>query len=253
MIPKPLIYAAIVLVTLALFPPAIIARTRAKNSRLPRVHLIQDMDNQPRLRAQQASPLFNDGRAMRPPVPGTVARGELRDEHFERGVVGHGFATTFPPQLTVNRALLERGRERFDIYCSVCHGRAGYGDGMVHQRADALMKTPTLANGTTWVAPKSLHEAAIRDQPVGQIFNTATNGVRNMAGYAAQIPTADRWAIVAYVKALQRSQQPRATDVPDLDDLKVIVEIVMTAEEAAAAAAAAAAPSGTGGPPGGKP
>jgi mono/diheme cytochrome c family protein len=221
MIPKPLIYAVVILVVLAMFPPALIARSRATTSREPRIHLVQDMDNQHRLKYQQASPafagvpLFNDGRAMRPPVAGTVARGELLDEHFDRGVSGNAWATTYPPQVRVDMALLRRGQERFNIYCSVCHGLAGYGDGMVHVRASQLLNTPTLSKGTSWVAPKSLHEEAIRQQPVGQIFSTITNGIRNMSGYAAQVPAADRWAIVAYVKALQRSQRARPGDVGD--------------------------------------
>ena len=102
---------------------------------------------------------------------------------------------------------------------------------MIHQRAMSLLSTPGISNGTTWVAPKSLHEELIRQLPVGQIFNTVTNGVRNMSGYAAQVPVADRWAIVAYVKALQRSQNARPTDVSDPQTLPQ-VDIEMSAEEA---------------------
>jgi mono/diheme cytochrome c family protein len=93
-----------------------------------------------------------------------------------------------------------------------CHGESGYGDGIIHQRADQLVRTGT--NGTEWVQPKSLHEQLIREQPVGQIFNSITNGIRTMPAYDAQIPTADRWAIVAYVEALQRSQFANENDVP---------------------------------------
>jgi mono/diheme cytochrome c family protein len=210
-IPKPLVYVTAILVVCALVPPALIARLRAMNSPLPRVHLIQDMDNQLRFEAQHANPLFQDGRAMRPPVSGTVARGEARlDEHFERGLVKGGWATGFPAQVTVDEALLLRGRQRFTIYCQPCHGVAGYGDGMINRRAMQLVDQGI--NGTTWVQPKSIHEQAIREQPVGQIFNSITNGVRNMPPYGPQIPVADRWAIVAYVKALQRSQNARSGD-----------------------------------------
>jgi mono/diheme cytochrome c family protein len=213
--PKPLLYATMVLIILAFVPPAVIARARAKNSRVPRVHLIQDMDNQGKFRAQHSNPLFADGRAMRPPVPNTVARGELNDDwHYHRGVAGGAWATSFPRQVTVDMDLLLRGRDRFNIFCQPCHGGAGFGDGIVHQRAMVLMNNPLIGNGTTWVAPKSLHEQAIREQPVGQIFNSLTNGVRNMAGYSSQVPVADRWAIVAYVRALQRSQHARDEDVP---------------------------------------
>ncbi len=209
--PKGFIYAAIILLCVAMIPPALIAQFRATRSHLPRVHLVQDMDNQPRYEAQHANPLFADGRAMRPPVAGTVARGQMReDEHFELGVVKGAWATTFPQRVPVTMDLLRRGQERFNIYCRPCHGAAGYGDGMVNKRAMELMNLGT--NGTTWVQPKSLHEEQIRQQPVGQIFNSITNGVRNMPPYAAQIPAADRWAIVAYVRALQRSQTANPSD-----------------------------------------
>lgn len=203
--PKIFIYGSLILITLALIPPAIIARARAVNSPEPRIHLVQDMDNQPRYEAQHANPLFADGRAMRPPVPGAVARGRLDDDdHFYRGIDGDEWATTFPAQVRVTREFVEHGRERFNIYCTPCHGMAGYGDGMVNKRAMELMNLGT--NGTTWVQPKSVHEAQIRAQPLGQYFNSITNGVRNMPAYGPQIPVRDRWAIVAYVKALQRSQ-----------------------------------------------
>lgn len=212
--PKGLIYATLILVLLAMVPPALIARQRAVTFSKPRIHIIQDMDDQIKFKAQNGSPLFNDGRAMRPDVEGTVARGELRaDDHFDRGVSGGQWATDFPAQIMVNMDLLRRGQERFGIYCQPCHGAAGYGDGIINERAMRLMEAPMFGNGTTWVQPKSVHEAAIREQPVGQTFNSITNGVRNMAGYAAQIPTEDRWAIVAYVKALQRSQHAEPSDL----------------------------------------
>jgi mono/diheme cytochrome c family protein len=148
---------------------------------------------------------------MRPPVAGTVARAGLReDDHYERGIANGDWATTFPDKIEVNMTLLERGRERFTIYCQPCHGVAGYGDGMINKRAMELVNLGT--NGTTWVAPKSIHEEQIREQPIGQIYNSITNGVRNMPPYGPQIPVADRWAIVAYVKALQRSQNASERD-----------------------------------------
>jgi len=102
----------------------------------------------------------------------------------------------------------ERGRERFGIYCTPCHGQVGEGDGMVHQRA------MTLAEGT-WVPPSNMTEERVRVMPVGEIFNTVTNGVRNMPGYGRQIPAEDRWAIILYVRALQRS---RAAELKDLSE-----------------------------------
>jgi len=207
--PKMIITIALLLLTAAAIPPALIAQARAVRSKKPRIHLIQDMDNQPRFEAQHANALFADGRAMRPPVAGTVARGELRaDDHLYRGISGGEWATTFPATIDVTMQLMERGRQRFNIYCQPCHGAAGYGDGIVNKRAMEWLNLGT--NGTTWVAPKSIHEQQIREQPVGQIFNSITNGVRNMPPYGPQIPVADRWAIVAYVKALQRSQNASA-------------------------------------------
>ncbi len=211
--PKILIYGTIVVIFLAMIPPAVIAWARAVNSSQPRIHLIQDMDNQPKFRAQHANALFADGRAMRPPITGTVARGRLNeDDHYYRGISNGQWAATFPPQVPLTMDLLQRGRERFNIYCQPCHGLAGYGDGMVNKRAMVLMNLGV--NGTTWVQPKSIHEQQIREQPVGQYFNTITNGVRNMPAYGPQIPVADRWAIVAYVRALQRSQNARPDDAP---------------------------------------
>lgn len=218
-VPKPFLYVGVTVAFIALIPPALIIRARGATSGKPRIHMIQDMDNQHRINVQAASPsvggapLFADGRGMRLPVPGTVARGELAlDDHHERGLVGGTWAEGFPRRVPVTPALLERGRERFNIYCAPCHGESGHGDGIVHHRAMELLNSPALANGTTWVAPKSLHEPAIVDQPVGQIFNTITNGVRNMAGYADQVALDDRWAIVAYVKALQRSRRAQPGD-----------------------------------------
>lgn len=216
--PKAFVYGALILLTLALIPPALIARARTRQTENRRIHFIQDMDNQSRFRAQHTNPMFADGRAMRPLVPGAVARGEAgEDVHYEHGVVhdgGGGWAATFPAAVDVTMDFVRHGRERFEIYCTPCHGQAGYGDGIIHRRAMELVANPQISAGTTWVAPKSLHDADVRDQPPGQVFNTVSNGVRNMSGYAAQIPTADRWAIVAYVKALQRSQNARPTDVP---------------------------------------
>lgn len=202
-----------ILIVLGSVPFALAAMARAVPSSRTRIHIIQDMDNQPKFRAQHANPLFADGRAMRPPVAGTVARGRLEaDDHYYRGVVDNGWSTTFPPQVQVNLDLVHRGQDRFNIYCTPCHGYAGYGDGMVNERAMELVNRAV--NGTTWVQSKNIHEQLIREQPLGQTFNTITNGVRNMAGYAAQISTEDRWAIVAYVKALQRSQAADLNDLP---------------------------------------
>jgi mono/diheme cytochrome c family protein len=103
--------------------------------------------------------------------------------------------------------MLLRGQERFNIYCSPCHGLTGAGDGLVSRRADALQEG-------TWVPPLTFHGDQVRGRPVGHLFNTITHGIRNMPAYGAQIPAEDRWAIVAYVRALQRSQNATVADVP---------------------------------------
>lgn len=251
--PKPLIYLAIVVTSIALIPPVLIYQARSINSPRPRIHYIQDMDNQPRFKTQQANDLFVDGRASRPLIEGTVARGEAKlDEHYWKGWSDGGFATTYPDQVEVTMELLERGRERYDIYCSVCHGQAGYGDGMVHKRATELVNNPLIGNGTVWVAPKNIHETAIAAQPVGQIYNTVTKGIRTMRGYEAQVPVEDRWAITAYVKALQRSQAANLGDLdpsvnPDqleLNDLRPELDEEAPADAAAAANTDAATPNG---------
>jgi mono/diheme cytochrome c family protein len=115
--------------------------------------------------------------------------------------------------MKMDAALLARGQERFGIYCAACHGYAGFGDGAVNQRALELVSNVNgPVNGTTWVAAKNLHDETVRTQSMGQVFNTITHGIRNMAGYGAQIPVADRWAIAAYVKALQLSQDASASN-----------------------------------------
>jgi len=214
-VPKPFIYISLALATAALIPPALIARARTRTQEKPRIHYVQDMDNQAKFRAQHVNPLFADGRAMRPRVEGTVPRGELAvDQHLHKGVTDGQWAESFPRELPVDAAFARRGEERFAIYCTPCHGVDGYGNGIVHVRAMELLNNPTIGNGTEWVQPKNIHEPEIREQPVGQIFNTITNGVRNMAGYESQIPVEDRWAITLWVEVLQRSQNALPGDLP---------------------------------------
>ena len=109
--------------------------------------------------------------------------------------------------ISVTMQLMERGRERFDVFCAPCHGLAGAGDGMVAKRAEELQEG-------TWTPPASFHSELVRGRTDGHLFNTITNGIRNMPAYAPQIPVEDRWAIVAYVRALQRSQGAPLEDVP---------------------------------------
>ena len=211
-LPRILVYMLLIGGCLALIPPLVFARMRATPSPNRPIHIFYDMDFQPKFKTQAPNPLFADGRAMRPPVEGTVARGESYvDTHLNEGVTAGGWATTLPSSMSMDEATLARGHQRFDIYCSACHGYAGFGDGAVNQRAMELVANANgPVNGTQWVAAKSLHDETTRNQPMGQLFNTITHGIRNMAGYGSQITVEDRWAIAAYVKALQLSQDAPA-------------------------------------------
>jgi mono/diheme cytochrome c family protein len=212
-LPGWLVTTTVIVSALALVPFAFIARARVKTTTEPRIHPIQDMDNQPYYRAQSASGLFADGRAMRPPVPGTVARGDLQqDPAYYRGLVSDTWTGEEPPWVTgipvdVTSEFMDRGQERYNIFCSACHGWTGEGNGPVARRAEELQEG-------TWTPPLSYHSQAVRDRPVGHLFNTITNGIRSMPAYGTQIPVEDRWAIVAYIRALQRAENARLGDVP---------------------------------------
>jgi len=202
--PKIITRVLVLLILLAMFPPLLVALARAKHSGKPRIHLIQDMDNQPKARAQAASDIFADGRSMRPHVEGTVPRGGLDlDDHFNRGIVDGQWATDFPEQVPLTRETIARGENRFNIYCAPCHSPSGNGRGMIAQRAAVLQQQ---GKAPAWVAPKAIYDPTAIVRPVGELFNIVTNGINTMSGYGPQIPEADRWAIVAWVKVLQRSQ-----------------------------------------------
>jgi len=205
-LPRWIIYSIVVLVTVSWIPLALALRARTVRSAKPPLHVVTDMDNQPSYRTQKRNMMFADRRAMRPQVSGTVARGQLiSSDALAFGKEGDDWVTAFP--LPVDQVLLERGRERFSIYCSPCHGHSGYGDGAVAKRADTLQEG-------TWTPPSSFHTDLIRSRPVGHIYNSITHGIRNMPAYGPQISVEDRWAVVAYVKALQRSQFAGVDDVP---------------------------------------
>jgi mono/diheme cytochrome c family protein len=211
-------WAAIVLTCAATIPLSLIFRARTTYSEKPRIHFIQNMDNQPKYVSQEANALFLDGRAMRPMVEGTVSQSQMAgDTHTFMGLVDGAWAETYPASVAVDKDFVLRGQGRFNIYCSPCHGKGGFGDGVVHHRAQRLVETGV--NGTTWVAPKNLHEEAVAEQPKGQVFNTITNGIRTMGAYGSQITVEDRWAIVAYIEALQISQNADPTDVEGSDTL----------------------------------
>ena len=146
------------------------------------------------------STFFDDNRSARPVVPDTVARGHLRsDELLYTGKVNGVIADTFPFAITGQD--LDRGRERYNIYCTPCHGRAGDGEGMIVQRG--------------FSAPPSYHIERLRKAPAGHFFDVITNGYGRMFSYASRVSPEDRWRIVAYIRALQLSQQAGIDDVPE--------------------------------------
>jgi mono/diheme cytochrome c family protein len=207
--PKVLIYGLVVMTVLAAVPFALAAKARFTRTPSPRIHLIQDMDSQPKYRAQRMNTTFADERSARSDLPGTVAVGELQDDdHFFRGKVGDAWATTFPAQVELSDASMARGKERFGVYCTPCHGLGGEGNGMVHKHAEALGEG-------TWIQPTNITQEYLRVMPVGQLFDTITHGVRNMPPYGGQITAADRWNIIMYLRALQRTQAGKVTDVPE--------------------------------------
>ena len=175
-----------------------------------------DMQDQPRYKAYKHSDFFSDGRASRDLPEGTVARGLLKENkalytgkinnpnpnvqvETTTNTAGNTIVTSFPNDIDefpvpVTKELVDRGQERFNIYCIVCHGPVGNGDGMLVRRG--------------FGAPPTYHDDRLRNAPVGHFFDVITNGWGKMNSYAAQVPVADRWAIVSYIRALQVSQNP---------------------------------------------
>jgi len=159
----------------------------------------QDMHDQPKYKPLKASAFFEDGRDSRPLVPDTVAREHLDDDPLlYTGKTGNEPSTRFP--FPVSQSVLARGQQRFNVYCSPCHDRTGSGNGMIVRRG--------------YRKPPSFHIDRLRGMPVGYFFDVITHGFGVMPDYAAQIPVEDRWAIVAYVRALQLSQHATLADVP---------------------------------------
>ena len=257
-VPRPFFMAWGVMVALSVIPVLIVLKMRVTNSDSPRFHIFYDMDFSPAKDAQQHSSLFADGRAMRPDVPGTVARGELgQDMNYLTGIGIDALAkldsrraeylvrahanpllddepgsaadsdqptggdsqepsvmdtTPWLKQnpLKVDLDLVRRGQAYFGIYCSVCHGMNGGGNGLVNLRAQKIL-------ADTWIPPSVLYaDNLYADKyPDGKLFSTISNGIRKMPGYAGQIKAKDRWAIVAYVRALQQSQNASIDLVPE--------------------------------------
>ena len=179
----------------------------------------QDMHDQPKYRGLRGSTFFADGQSARPLVNNTVARGQLKEDVLlQTGKNGQDDAEVFP--FPVTDAVMARGQERFDIYCSPCHGRTGNGDGMVVRRG--------------YRRPPAYSDERIRNTTVGHIFDVITNGFGAMPDYEAQVPPADRWAIVAYVKALQLSAYAPLETVPAGDRGKLDENRTAAAESHAA-------------------
>jgi hypothetical protein len=159
-----------------------------------------DMQDQPRMFPQRGTDFFADGRSVRPQMANTVARGQMHeDSYFYTGMQDgkEGNALPFP----VTMAVLERGQERYNVYCTPCHSRVGNGEGMIVQRG--------------YRPAGNFHTDRLMNAPLGHFFNVMTNGYGAMPEYASQVAPADRWAIVAYIKALQLSQAARTSDAPD--------------------------------------
>ncbi|MCA8988451.1 MAG: DUF3341 domain-containing protein [Planctomycetaceae bacterium] len=248
-LPQILLPLAAFLLIVGLIPLVLVARMRAMPSNVPRIEILTDMDFQPKLKTQRLTHVFADDRGMRPEIPGTLARGDFyADISFSEGLqTGVGdevdrtqllpnaknpdgttvnlsqvpWVSEFP--LTVNAELMARGQERYDIYCAVCHGLTGKGDGLVTQRAMQLQAaSPSVG---TWIKPISLYDGPIKSQPVGQLFNTITYGVRKMPGYASQITIEDRWAIVLYLRALQQAGSGTIDSIPAEEQQRLRAEV----------------------------
>ena len=195
---------------LAFAAALLLASCRGSTHEHAPIHPNLNMDYQERFDPQEANAFFADGRAMRPPVPGTVARGFLReDTRYHEGREADGSYTEVMP-IPLTPELLEHGRTRYDIFCTPCHGAAGDGEGIVTTGGFGYTPAPTY------------HSDRLRDVTDGYLYDVVANGVRTMPGYAQQIPVADRWAIVAYMRALQRSQYAPGSDVPAalLEDIR---------------------------------
>ena len=188
---------------------------RGSTSKRPPLEVFPDMDRQAKYKPQAESRFFADGNTDRPLPPNVVPRGRTAEvdssflgaeSHTFRGLVPGGtpvngdWARGYPPGVELNEVFLNRGRERFTIFCAPCHGQLGDGNGITKQYG--MGATP------------SYHIDLIRNQAEGEIFNTITNGKNTMLGYGDRIPAEDRWAIIAYVRALQRAHQGTVEDVP---------------------------------------
>ncbi len=199
-------------------------------SEKPPIHPNMNMDQQSRFEAQEQNNFFADGRSMRQPVEGTVARGLAKlDKAYYEGVDKNGDYIDHNP-IDLTKAFLYRGKERYDIFCTPCHGQTGAGDGII------------MAGNYGYVPAPSYHDPRLMDMAEGELYSAIYNGVRTMPSYATQIPVEDRWAIVAYIRALQESQnitreelQAYDVDIAALESEYSDAKAKQEAEEAAKA------------------
>ena len=180
-----------------------LAGCRGMDHDQPPIHPNLNMDFQERFDPQERNPFFADNRSNRPLVAGTIARGFLREDvpFYEGRAADGAFVAEYPVRIT--REILDRGQERYNIYCSPCHGMAGDGTGIITTGGYGYTPAPTY------------HTERIRAMPVGELYAVIREGIRTMPSYAAQVSVVDRWAIVAYIQALQRSQNAREGDVSE--------------------------------------
>jgi mono/diheme cytochrome c family protein len=218
-------FAAFFLVTCTVLA---LAGFRGQKSGLPPIEIFPDMDHQPKYQPQHPSSFFADGRAARKPVEGSIPLGYSisgrfsqagakngvsvtadrvtggspgftnRPDYYNTGTMGKVYGDGLP--VTVSAKLLDRGEERYNINCAICHGKTGAGDGIVKQIG-------------SWATVANLQDARIQSMPDGQIFSTITNGKNTMGAYGPQIAVEDRWAIIAYLRVLHRAQNGKVSDL----------------------------------------
>ena len=183
----------------------VFASCRGQISEKPPIHPNMNMDQQPRKEAQEENEFFADKRSMRQPVEGTIARGLLKtDAAYYEGIDENGdWISDIPVKVT--KELLYRGQDRYDVYCSVCHGGTGAGDGIIMTGNYGYVPAPTY------------HQERLREASDGEIYSAIYNGVRTMPSYASQIKVEDRWAIVSYIRALQTSQNVSEDQISQYD------------------------------------
>ena len=199
---SPIILAALIIPIMAINSGCY----RGRPSNKPPIHINPNMDKQAKFTVQSRNNFFKNNSAMREPVSGTISRGNLRrDIAYYEGKNEKGEFISLPLKIDMN--LLSRGQDRYSIYCAVCHGESGEGNGIVTQRG--LLPPPTF------------HDDRLREKKDGYFFDIITIGKGNMPSYSHQVPVPDRWAIVSYIRALQRSQNASLADLPEVERNKL--------------------------------